>query len=176
MPNCEHQRRLRPSRVIAPVMAAGLIVLAAGCGSSTPSNESAPAATAPEAAPAESHEGGHGGGRVFFVEPKDGATVKSPVHFEFGAENFTISPVPEGTVEHPREGIGHHHLGVEMDCMPAGQEIPRGTPGWVHFGKGDKTIDMQLTPGKHKFALQAGDDQHRTIDSLCQAITIEVVP
>src|SRR6185436_12954924 len=139
MPNCEHPRRLRPSRVIAPVLSAGLVALAVGCGSSTPSNETAPAAT-PAAAPAESHEGHGGSGRVFFVE------------------NFTISPVPEGTVEHPREGMGHHHLGVEQDCMPAGQEIPKGTPGWVHFGKGDKTIDMQLTPGKHKFALQRSEE------------------
>jgi len=122
------------------------------------------------------HEHAAGGGRVYFVEPKDGATVKSPVKFQFAADNFTIAPVPAGTVEHPREGTGHHHLGVEMDCLPPGQEIPKGTPGWVHFGKGDNTIEMQLTPGKHKFSLEAGDDLHRTIPGLCQTITINVEP
>jgi hypothetical protein len=96
------------------------------------------------------------------------------VKFQFGADHFTIAPVPEGTVEHPREGTGHHHLGVEQDCLPPGQVIPKGTPGWVHFGKGDNTIEMQLTPGTHKFSLEAGDDQHRTIPGLCQTITIKV--
>ena len=37
--------------------------------------------------------------RIFFIEPKNGATVKSPVHLEFGIENYTISAVPEGTVD-----------------------------------------------------------------------------
>jgi hypothetical protein len=114
------------------------------------------------------------GARVFFVEPKDGATVSSPVHLVFGNENFKIAPVPEGTVDHPREGTGHYHLGVEMDCMTPGQVIPKGTPSWVHFGKGDSTFDLQLTPGPHKLALQIGDDQHRTIPGLCQTITITV--
>ncbi len=167
----------RPGRVratAARVAAGVVIVVAVACGSPAPSNESEPAVAT---APAEDHPGDdHGGGatRVFFVEPKAGATSKSPVRFVFGAEGITISPVPEGTVETPRPQIGHHHLGVEQDCMPGGQEIPRGTPNWVHFGKGDNTIDMQLTPGTHKFALQVGDDQHRTIEGLCEAITVTV--
>ena len=36
------------------------------------------------------------GPRVFFVEPKDGATVKSPVQLKFGIENFEIAAVPAG--------------------------------------------------------------------------------
>jgi hypothetical protein len=114
--------------------------------------------------------------RVFFVEPSEGATVKSPVHFSFGIEGFTIAAVPEGTVEHAREGMGHHHLGVDVDCLPDGTAIPKGTPGWVHFGKGDTTIDMQLTPGPHRFALQTGNDLHQTVSGLCQTLTLTVEP
>ncbi len=179
MHNCERQRRPRPSRVITPLMAMMVAGLAAACGSTQPAEQPAPSAAAPAAAPAatEGHDmAAMAAGKVFFVEPKDGASVKSPVHFEFGAEGVTISPVPEGTVEHAREGMGHHHLGVEQDCLPPGQAIPKGTPGWVHFGKGDKTIDMQLTPGTHKFSLAAGDDLHTTIPGLCQTITITVTP
>jgi hypothetical protein len=44
----------------------------------------------------------------------------------------------------------------------------------VHFGKGDSTFDLQLTPGTHKVALQVGDDLHKTIPGLCQAMTITV--
>jgi hypothetical protein len=113
------------------------------------------------------------GPRVFFVQPQNGVSVASPVHFEFGTDQFTISPVP-ATVETPRPAVGHYHLGVDQDCMPAGQIIPPGTPQWVHFGKGNNTIDMQLTPGPHKFSVQAGDDQHRTIEGLCQTISITV--
>jgi len=114
--------------------------------------------------------------RVFFVEPSEGVTVKSPVHFVFGIEGFTIAAVPEGTVEHPRNEVGHHHLGVDTACLPEGEAIPKGTPGWVHFGGGDTTIDMQLTPGLHTFALQTGNDLHQTVSGLCQVLTLTVEP
>ena len=112
---------------------------------------------------------------MFFVEPKDGATVKSPVHLVFGVENFEIAPVPAGTVETVRPNIGHHHVGVDTDCLPPGTEIPRASP-WVHFGKGDNMMDMQLPPGPHKLALEIGDDKHTTIPGLCSVINITVAP
>ena len=40
--------------------------------------------------------------RIFFVEPKNGATVKSPVHLKFGIENYKIAAVPEGDVKTAR--------------------------------------------------------------------------
>jgi len=33
--------------------------------------------------------------RIFFIEPKNNATVKSPVHLKFGIENYKIAAVPE---------------------------------------------------------------------------------
>ena len=69
--------------------------------------------------------------------------------------------------------MGHHHLGVDTDCLPAGEVIPKASP-WVHFGDAKTVIDMQLSPGPHKFALQLGDDQHRTLPGLCQVITVNV--
>lgn len=115
------------------------------------------------------------GPRVFFVEPKGGATVKSPVHLMFGVENFEIAPVPSGTVETVRPKVGHHHVGVDTECLPPGSEIPRASP-WVHFGKGDNMMDMQLPPGPHKLALQIGDDKHTTIDGLCSIVEVTVAP
>jgi len=118
------------------------------------------------------------GAEVYIISPKDGATVKSPVHLVFGIEGYQIQPVPQGTVapEAVRAGVGHHHLGIDQDCLPAGTEIVKGTPSWVHFGTGNTTIDTQLTPGKHKLTLQLGDDLHRTVDSLCETINITVEP
>jgi hypothetical protein len=112
--------------------------------------------------------------RIFFVEPKNGAAVKSPVHLKFGIENYTIAPVPDGDVKTARPGIGHYHVGIGTGCVGAGQTIVKGTPSWIHFGKGDSQIDMQLTPGKHRLALQLGDDLHNTVKGLCSTITVNV--
>src|SRR5437763_1613293 len=54
--------------------------------------------------------------RVFFIEPRNGATVTSPVHLRFGVENYEIAPVPQGTVQSARKGMGHHHVGVDTKC------------------------------------------------------------
>jgi hypothetical protein len=112
---------------------------------------------------------------VYFVEPTDGATVKSPVHLRFGLENYELAAVPEGTVETARPGMGHHHVGVDQECLPGGTVIVKGTPSWVHFGDAKTEIDMQLTPGEHRLTLQLGDDLHTTLDDLCQTITVTVV-
>ena len=145
-----------PANALGRALAASLLALgAAACGGGS------------TGAPA------HG---VRFVEPSAGAHVKSPVHFAFGVDGVTISPVPQGTVEHAREGMGHHHLGVDVPCLPEGSVIPKGTPSWVHFGKGDTTIDLQLEPGPHTFALQVGNDLHQTLAGYCQTLNIVVEP
>jgi hypothetical protein len=145
------------------------LALIIGCG-----GEPARQAESTAAAPAASATAAGGAvGRVFFVSPKNGATAKSPVAFEFGSEMLTIAPVPEGEVADVRAGTGHYHLGVDADCLPAGTVIPKADP-WVHFGKGNNTIDVQLTPGAHKLSVQAGDDKHATMTGLCETINITV--
>jgi hypothetical protein len=147
------------------------------CGSEAPPAETteAPASAPSEpaastAAPAASSAAGP---RVFFVEPQDGATVKSPVRLRFGIENYELAAVPAGTVEKSRPNVGHHHVGVDTECLPPGTVIPKANP-WVHFGDGKNEIEMQLSPGQHKLALQLGDDTHTTIEGLCSTITVNV--
>jgi Domain of unknown function (DUF4399)/Family of unknown function (DUF6130) len=141
---------------------------AVGCGGSQPAAE--PAATpAPAAESAAPHP------MAMFMAPHDGDTVKSPVHLMFGVENFGIAAVPAGEVTESRPGMGHYHVGVDADCLPAGTVIPKAEP-WVHFGDGKNMIDMQLTPGPHKLTLQVGDDQHTTVEGLCQTINVTVEP
>ena len=110
---------------------------------------------------------------VLFVEPKDGETVKSPVHLKFGIENYQVAAVPQGTVDTARPGMGHYHVAVDSDCLPAGTAIQKAAP-WVHFGTGNAEIDMQLPPGKHKLTLQLGDDLHRAVEGLCTSISVDV--
>ena len=115
--------------------------------------------------------------RVFFVSPEEGGTysASTPVPFEFGIENYELGAVPE-VVETPRGGLGHHHLGLDTNCLPAGALIPRDDPTWIHFGDASATIDMMLEPGEHTFVLQLGDDEHRAREDegLCARVTIQV--
>ena len=113
------------------------------------------------------------GPRVFFVTPADGATVQSPVPLEFGVEDFQIAAVPAGTVTETRPALGHHHVGIDTQCLPTGTVIPSAAP-WVHFGDGKNVIEMQLPPGEHRLTLQIGDDLHRTMEGLCSTITVNV--
>ena len=114
------------------------------------------------------------GAKVMFVEPKNGAIVTSPVHMKFSSTGTTISPVPPGDVKEARPGMSHYHVGVGVSCLPPGKNIVKGTPSWVHFGDGKDEIDMQLTPGRHRLALQLGDDLHNTLAGACQMITVNV--
>ena len=111
--------------------------------------------------------------RVFFIEPQDGATVKSPVLFKFGAENFTIEPITDPMTV--KEGSGHFHIAVDGTCLDPGVIIPTADP-WIHFGDGSSEVEVILTPGEHTICLQVGDGEHRTVegDGLKTEITITV--
>ena len=143
------------------VLLAGM--LAAACGAFVGAQASKPAAAAKKPKI-----------KVDFVEPKNGATVTSPVHMKFMSSGVTISPVPPGDLKETRPGMAHYHVGIDQNCLPAGKNIVKGTPSWVHFGDGKDTFDSQLTPGKHKLALQLGDDLHNTLPGACKVITVNV--
>lgn len=112
-----------------------------------------------------------GGPRIWFISPEDGATVTSPVELQFGHENFEL--MPKGTME---PETGHHHVGVDTECLPAGEIIPEAAP-WIHLGDASAEMQMQLPPGEHTLTIQIGDGEHRTLDEpgLCQTITVNVV-
>ena len=111
---------------------------------------------------------------VSFVEPKAGAVVTSPVHMKFASTGVEIGAVPPGDVTTARPGIAHYHVGVGVSCLAPGKNIVKGTPSWIHFGDGKSEIDMQLTPGRHRLALQLGDDLHNTLPGACREITVTV--
>lgn len=166
------------------ILVAGL----AACGSQTPEPaeeaqqpaEETPAAGEPAAEePAAAAEPGAPMGdapRVFFTNIEDGGTYTSPLSLEFGVENYEIAPVVEG--ENP-EGVGHFHLAIDVECWPRGEIIPQGEPGYIHFGDGSSSIDVQLEPGEHTLCLQIGDGVHRVpggeeLAGLTQQVTITI--
>ncbi len=149
--------------VLALVLATGLVA----CGGGEP--ETAPMAEAPMDT---TEDRSSTMPSVSFVMPADGATVSSPVAMEFMASNLNISPVPS-EVETPREGMGHHHVAIDTECLPVGEEIPKADP-WVHFGDGSQIYETLLPAGRHTLTLQIGDDEHRTQEGLCTTISITV--
>src|SRR5688572_3737512 len=159
------------TRIVQGIGICALMLSVAACRSETP-----PAAESSAAPAADASHSGHVGGKVFFVSPKNGDTIKASHRFEFGSDMFTIAAVPEGEVkpEAVRAGLGHYHLGLDTDCLPAGQAIPKGDPTWIHFGTGNNNIEMQLKPGPHKFSVQAGDDLHQAVAGLCETISVTV--
>ena len=150
--------------VLAVVLASGLVA----CGGGEPEAEPMAEARTAEAPMDRSSTTPS----VSFVTPADGATVSSPVAMEFMASNLNISPVPE-EVETPREGIGHHHVAIDTECLPVGEAVPQADP-WVHFGDGSETYETLLPAGQYTLTLQIGDDEHRTQEGLCTTISITV--
>jgi Domain of unknown function (DUF4399) len=160
--------RTKQLGLLAVVLAAGFSVMV---NAQTPKTPAAKAATAKRTA---AKKAAANKPRVFFIEPKNNATVTSPVHMKFGSSGIEISPVPPGDVTTTRPGKAHYHVGIDQPCLAAGKTIVKGTPSWVHFGDGKDVFDSQLTPGKHKLALQLGDDLHNTMPGTCSVITVNV--
>ena len=146
------------------------LVAFAACGGNDDGDDQAEMAAAEEGEDLKSADGP----RVFFANVSEGDEVTSPVHLEFGIENFEIVPAQDPPVL--ADGEGHHHLGIDTDCLAPGIVIEKAAP-WIHFGTGDNWIDMQLPPGPAHLALQVGDAEHRTLDEdgLCATINLVVV-
>jgi hypothetical protein len=152
------------------LLATGALLVSWSC--APKEEEAAPADVAAPAAEAADEHATHdeAAPRVYFVGLQDGATVPLTVALQFAAENFTIEPVADGAIHH---GAGHYHVGLDTDCLPAGEVIPTADP-WIHFGDGSSAIEVTLTPGEHRLALQIGDGEHRTLadPGLCQVIRV----
>jgi hypothetical protein len=95
--------------------------------------------------------------KVFFVEPKDGATISGPVKVVMGITGIEIAPA--GT-EKPH--TGHHHILIDTDA-PKGEAAEYPLPAddtHKHFGKGQTETELTLTPGTHTLQLIVGDGNH----------------
>jgi hypothetical protein len=93
---------------------------------------------------------------VYFVEPKDGATVSNPVHIKFGVDGMTVAPA--GSTD-PK--TGHHHLLIDGGPLPQGQVVPVSDKS-IHYGKGQTETDVTLPPGDHTLTAQFADGAHRS--------------
>ena len=112
--------------------------------------------------------------RVFFAAPRTDTDhpTELPLGVTFGVENFMVGAVPDPPTT-PRGGTGHYHLGINADCLPVGDLIPRADP-WIHLGDGSDGMELQLEGGEYRLSVQIGDDEHRTLEGLCETITIRM--
>ncbi len=94
------------------------------------------------------------GARVYFINLKNGAHVKSPVLVQFGLAGMGVAPAGS-----TNPNTGHHHLIIDADTPPAGMPIAMDEKH-RHFGGGQTEMSVPLTPGNHTLQLVLADGGH----------------
>jgi Domain of unknown function (DUF4399) len=94
------------------------------------------------------------GVELYFISPKDGETVASPVTVRFGLRGMGIAPAGVAM-----ENTGHHHLLIDANPPAPDRPIPADAQH-VHFGKGQTEAAVELAPGRHRLQLLLGDHLH----------------
>ena len=91
---------------------------------------------------------------LYFISPKNGETVASPVTVRFGLRGMGVAPAGMAM-----ENTGHHHLLVDSALPPLDRPIPADAQH-VHFGKGQTEASVTLAPGSHRLQLLLADHLH----------------
>ena len=91
---------------------------------------------------------------VYFITPKNDDIVSGEVVVKFGLQNFGVSPAGLNV-----NGTGHHHLIIDADLPNLTQPI-QADKNYVHFGKGQTEVKLELEPGSHTLQLLLGDYRH----------------
>jgi hypothetical protein len=110
----------------------------AGCSRSAP-----PAAALPE------QDG------VYFITPRNGDTVTSPVVVRFGLKGKGVAPAGTNL-----PNTGHHHLLIDTTTLPPMDKPVPSDEHHVHFGGGQTETSVKLSPGQHTLQLVLGDHLH----------------
>ena len=106
---------------------------------------------------------------VAFFDPLDGATVSSPFEVVMAATGLVVEPSGE-----VNEGAGHFHILVDTDFVPAKNVIPTDEQH-LHYGKGQTTVYLELSPGEHTLRLQFADGAHTALEGEQFRDTITVI-
>ncbi len=137
---------------------AGLFVLSTCCALGVATAADLPRSPAPKEA------------EIYFISPKDGETVTSPVTVRFGLRGMGIAPAGVAM-----ENTGHHHLLIDAAAPAFNMPIPADA-NHVHFGKGQTEAQVTLAPGRHTLQLLLADHLHIPHDPpvVSKEITISV--
>ncbi len=110
--------------------------------------------------------------KVYFINLKNGATVKSPFLVQFGLSGMGVAPAG---VEKP--DTGHHHLIIDAKLTPDEMKAPLPADDHhKHFGGGQTEAMIALPKGKHTLQLVLGDWSHVPFSPpvVSQVITVTV--
>jgi LysM repeat protein len=91
---------------------------------------------------------------VRFAAPDDGAAVPPRFDVEMAAHGLTVEPAGE-----INEGAGHFHILVDTDFVAADELVPFDDRH-LHYGQGQLTTTLELTPGVHGLRLQFANGAH----------------
>ena len=92
--------------------------------------------------------------RLYIESPQNGALVQSPVEVVFGLEGMELALA--GTYA---PDTGHHHLIIDNDLPDLAMPIPSNN-NYLHFGKAQDRVLLDLEPGLHTLQLLLGDGSH----------------
>jgi hypothetical protein len=97
---------------------------------------------------------------VYFIAPRNGATVHGPVTVRFGLKGMGIAPAGVQF-----DNTGHHHLLIDTDfsTLKLDEPLP-ATDKILHFGKGQTEATLTLSPGKHTLEIVFADYLHKSFD------------
>ncbi len=111
------------------------------------------------------------GAVVYFISPRDGATVSQSFRVQFGLKGMGVAPAG---VDSPN--TGHHHLLIDVEAMPDPNQPLPATDQVKHFGGGQTETMVTLKPGKHTLQLVLGDKSHVPFDPpvMSKKITVTV--
>ena len=96
------------------------------------------------------------GAKVYIINLKNGAKVRSPFLVQFGLSGMGVAPAG---VEKPN--TGHHHLLIDARLSP--EEMKGAIPAddtHKHFGAGQTETMVTLPRGKHTLQLVFADWSH----------------
>ncbi|HLY58848.1 MAG TPA: DUF4399 domain-containing protein, partial [Stellaceae bacterium] len=96
----------------------------------------------------------------YFINLKDGQTVKSPFKVQFGLSGYGVAPAG---VE--KDKTGHHHLLIDTTLKPDEMQAPIPSDAQhLHFGGGQTETTVTLPPGKHTLQLVLANWSHVPFD------------
>jgi hypothetical protein len=97
---------------------------------------------------------------VYFITPRNGATVHGPVTVKFGLKGMGVAPAGIKF-----DNTGHHHLLIDTDFSSLNLDAPLpATDKILHFGKGQTETTLTLAPGTHTLEIVFADYLHTSFD------------
>jgi hypothetical protein len=108
---------------------------------------------------------------VQWLEPINGATLKSPFKVRFGMSGAAMSPAGENALD---KTTGHHHISIGKGIVTPGIILPMGTEHYLHYGKAQTEAEVTLKPGTYELTMQFADAAHRSYGKGFASKTITV--